>query len=198
MFGSDDFPLGPNNQFPRQRISNYGVQIIPPVSMQDTYLSGNNTVSKLPNLEKDFHSSISKVRRRMRHGWAIRRGGLPIIGLFRPRYAPKSSLGQEEEYHGMDYDPIYDRSGGRFDEGETDDSVGRVIPFTNPFVTALVGRIGAKVIRPATETKVSMKDMTGHGRRRAIGYMMGRRVKPVVGSWGWMKGVQNLLAMRRY
>lgn len=165
MFKGDSFPLGPNGRFPRKRMSNYGVSIIPPVSMQDTYLSGHNTVAKLPSTEKNYHSSVNKVKGRMKQGMAIRRGGTPTVELFRPRYAPLSRLG--EEYEDMDQDDAYTPRSE--DEGETDDSVGRVVG----------GRmmskkmIGSKVMRPATGAR------------------------SVVGSSNWLKGVQKLLGNPR-
>jgi len=180
MFKSDDFPLGPNGQFPKQRIATYGNPLIPPVSMQDTYLSGNNTVSRMPSIEKDFTSSNRKVKDRMKYGMAMRRGGVPTVDLFRPRYAPKSrlkrtGLGQEEhaefeeQYGSMDMDPTFDFFGERMDEGETDDSVGRVVNGR-----MMSGRmIGSKEIRPATM-------------RRPVS-------RSVVGSGGWLKGIQKLL-----
>jgi len=172
MFGSDSFPLGPNNRFPKQRISSYGVVMIPPVSMQDTYLSGHNTVARLPNTEKDFHSSVNKAKRRMKNGMAIRRGGIPTVELFRPRYAPQSRLGEEDreiEYRSMDQDPMFDSEGHRFDEGETDDSVGRVV--------------GGRIV---SERMIGSKAIRGATFERPIS-------QSVVGSGGWLKGIQKLL-----
>lgn len=177
MFGSDNFPLGPNNQFPRKRISNYGVNLIPPVSMQDVYLSGHNTVAKLPSIEKDFYSSIQKAKGRMKQG-KMMRGEVRHrdIDRFRPRYAPKSSLrhalGQEDIEEGMEEDVVFDSGGSRIDEGETDDSVGRVIGGR-----MFSGRmIGSRAIMPATSVRPTSRS--------------------VVGSGGWLKGIQRLLGNR--
>lgn len=119
MFGSDNFPLGPNGQYPKVRRQSYGAMLNPPVNAQDVYLSGHNTVSKLPSTEKDFHSSVNKAKGRMKRGEAVRKGGRGFDYL-RPRFAPKGLRG-EEEYEGMDRDQLYVE---RADEGETDDSVG--------------------------------------------------------------------------
>lgn len=130
MFGSDSFPLGPNGKFPRKRIRSFDRKLIPGVSTQDTYLSGGSSVSKLPNLERDFHSSNAKAKARLMSGAIIRRGGYPGINRFRPRYAPffgsrKWGLSGYEDFEAMmDADPVYDSNMALMDEGETDDSVG--------------------------------------------------------------------------
>jgi hypothetical protein len=126
MFGSDSFPVGPNNRFPKKRMSSYGVMLIPPVSMQDTYLSGNNTVAKLPSTEKNYHTSVDRAKGRMKEGDVVRtRCRHMDIDRFRPRYAPPSSLrhalGQDED---LDEDSVYIERAG--DEGEVDDSVGQL------------------------------------------------------------------------
>lgn len=124
MFKSDNFPLGPNGRFPKQRVRTAGNELIPAVSMQDTYLSGHNTAAKLPSIEKDFHSSVNKVKGRMKQGEMMRdKNRHKNSDRFRPRHAPKGLRG-EEEYEGMEKDAIYDTSGQRMDEGEVDDSVG--------------------------------------------------------------------------
>lgn len=71
MFGSDSFPLGPNGQYPKQRISNAGNELCPPEDMDEVYLGA---VAKLPVRERDFHSSLSKVKNRMKVGRAMREG----------------------------------------------------------------------------------------------------------------------------
>jgi hypothetical protein len=130
MFGSDSFPLGPAGGFPKRRWNSYGRLLVPGVSMQDTYLSGRNTVSKLPNIERDFASSNNKAKGRMKQGRAIRSGGFRGINRFRPRYAPffsplRNTMSGEEDFEAMlDTDPVYDSSGALMDEGMTDDSVG--------------------------------------------------------------------------
>lgn len=118
-FGSDNFPLGPAGGYPKVRRRSYGAMLNPPVNAQDVYLSGGNTVSKMPSIEKDFNSSINKAKGRMKRGSAMRRGGRGFDYL-RPRYAPTGLRG-EDEYEGMDRDAKFEQ---RFDEGETDDSVG--------------------------------------------------------------------------
>lgn len=129
-FGSDSFPLGPAGGFPRQRIRSFGNRLIPGVSMQDTYLSGGSSVSKLPNLERDFNASNQKVKNRLTREAKVIRGGYKGVNRFRPRFAPyfggalpKGMSGEEFEEM-MDTDPVYDASGTLTDEGETDDSVG--------------------------------------------------------------------------
>lgn len=166
MFSGDSFPVGPNGQFPKQRVKTAGNELIPAVSMQETYLSGRNTAAKLPSIEKDFHSSVNKVKGRMKQGQVMRgRRRHGDMDRFRPRYAPKGLRG-EEEYESMDYDPLYDSFGMRMDEGETDDSVGRVIG--GRIVSSRM--IGSQSLRPATGTRPA-----------------------VIGSGGWLKGVQKLL-----
>lgn len=130
MFGSDNFPLGPNGQFPKKRMNSFGRMLIPGVSAQDTYLNGGSSVSKLPNLERDFNQSNQKVKGRLTREAKIIRGGFKGVNRFRPRYAPyfggrmPVGMSGEDFEHGMDTDPVYDASGHLMDEGETDDSVG--------------------------------------------------------------------------
>lgn len=133
MFGSDNFPLGPAGGYPKQRIRSFNNPLIPGVSMQDTYLSGGSTVSKLPNLERDFNASNQKVKGRLKQGSQIRGGGgYRGVNRFRPRYAPffgsrripKGMSGYEDDFEQMmDVDPIYELEQAG-DEGEVDDSVG--------------------------------------------------------------------------
>lgn len=254
MFGSDSFPVGPNNRFPRQRVSTYGNQLIPPVSMQDTYLSGNNTVAKLPSTEKNYHTSVNKVKGRMKEGDVVRtRYRHMDIDRFRPRYAPPSSLrhalGQDED---LDEDSVYIERAG--DEGETDDSVGqwggiraamesararamaerKVVPVMGSGhhnIRTAVEKIGTKAIHPATgipkvarqepgwgwgwgrRTPTGWGEMPEHDRERMLAIKREmeeerqrkleeerqRKLKmelyhPVVGSGGWLKGIQALFA----
>lgn len=95
MFGSDSFPLGPNGQFPRQRIGSAGNEIAPPERMEEMY--SRNRYAKLPVTEKDYHSSVNKVKGSMKYGRMIR----GEESEFRPRYAPKSrvqqSMGEYED-----------------------------------------------------------------------------------------------------
>lgn len=87
-FGSNDFPLGPNGQFPRQRISSAGNEIAAPEMMEGIYsVSG---VAKLPVIERDFHSSLNKVKGRMKQGKIMREG--QDADKFRPKYAAKSKV----------------------------------------------------------------------------------------------------------
>jgi hypothetical protein len=88
MFGSDSFPLGPNGQFPRQRISSAGNEIAPPEEMEGLY--GMSGVAKLPVIERDFHSSLNKVKGRMKQGRMMREG--QDVDKFRPRSAGKSKV----------------------------------------------------------------------------------------------------------
>jgi hypothetical protein len=75
MFGSDNLPLGPNGQFPRQRISSAGNEIAPPEEMEAMYEESSlNGISKLPVRERDYRSSLNKVQNRMKHGRAMREG----------------------------------------------------------------------------------------------------------------------------
>lgn len=156
MFGSDNFPLGPAGGYPKQRIRSFSNPLIPGVSAQDTYLSGGSSVSKLPNLERDFNSSNQKVKGRLKDGSQIR-GGFRGVNRFRPRYAPffgvrrapKELSGFEDDFEPMmDTDPIYvlEQAG---DEGEVDDSVGyyrgrdfrgRMSPFAGLLKRGVAGR----------------------------------------------------------
>lgn len=102
MFSGDGFPVGPNGRFPKQRIATAGNELIPPVSMQETYLRSN--VAKLPVVEKDFHSSVNRVKGRMQRGEMIRKG--QGSDKFRPKMAAKGKLsgeGEEESYQGESY-----------------------------------------------------------------------------------------------
>jgi hypothetical protein len=71
-FGSDDFPLGPNGQFPKQRINSAGNEIFAPEDMEEAY--GMSGVAKLPIRERDYNSSLNKVKGRMKYGRAMRQG----------------------------------------------------------------------------------------------------------------------------
>lgn len=72
MFGSDNLPLGPNGQFPKQRIASAGNEVAEPEDMDDLYLG--STIAKLPVRERDFRSSLNKVKDRMKYGRAMREG----------------------------------------------------------------------------------------------------------------------------
>lgn len=70
MFGSDNFPLGPNGQFPKQRIATAGNELLPPEDMEESYLLSG--IAKLPVRERDFHSSVNKAKGRMKIGRMMR------------------------------------------------------------------------------------------------------------------------------
>lgn len=91
-FGSNDFPLGPNGQFPRQRIGNFDNRIAPPNRVEDVYR--RNRGSKLPVVEKEFSSSVEKVKRRMKMGREMRKN--QRADKFRPQYTA-----EELEMSGM-------------------------------------------------------------------------------------------------
>jgi len=75
MFGSDNLPLGPNGQFPKQRISSAGNEIAPPEEMEAMYEESSlNGIAKLPIRERDYRSSLNKVQNRMKYGRAMREG----------------------------------------------------------------------------------------------------------------------------
>jgi len=71
-FGSNDFPLGPNGQFPRQRVGNFGNRIAAPNRVEDMYRG--SVVSRLPVVEKDYNSSVERAKRRMKMGSPMRKG----------------------------------------------------------------------------------------------------------------------------
>ena len=97
MFSGDDFPLGPNGQYPRQRISSYGNEIAAPQEMEELY--GMSEVARLPVIERDFHSSLNKVKGRMKQGKRMRQESDRNEDQFRPRYAAKGKLSRR----GMNY-----------------------------------------------------------------------------------------------
>ena len=84
MFSGDDFPLGPNGQFPKQRISSAGNEIYAPEDMEEVYLESG--LAKLPVRERDFNSSLNKVQKRMKSGRPMREG--QDENKFRPRRMP--------------------------------------------------------------------------------------------------------------
>lgn len=93
-FGSNGFPLGPNGQYPKQRVSSYNTSdIAPPNRVEDVYTG--NRGSKLPAVEKDFGSSINKAKWRMKQGSMMRQG--QDVDKFRPRGAGKSKIRRAEE-----------------------------------------------------------------------------------------------------
>lgn len=89
-FGSNDFPLGPNGSFPKQRINSAGNEIAAPEEMEELYdMSG---VARLPVIERDFHSSLNKVKGRMKQGRIMRQESDKDVDKFRPRHAAKSKV----------------------------------------------------------------------------------------------------------
>jgi len=84
MFGSDDFPLGPAGGFPKQRINSAGNEIHDPQDMEEAYLESG--FAKLPVRERDFNSSLQKVKGRMKQGKMMREG--QDEQKFRPRIMP--------------------------------------------------------------------------------------------------------------
>jgi len=91
MFSGDDFPLGPNGQFSRQRISSAGNEIAAPEEMEALYEESEMSgVAKLPVVERDFHSSLNKVKGRMKQGRMMREG--QDVDQFRPKHAAKSKV----------------------------------------------------------------------------------------------------------
>lgn len=84
MFSGDDFPLGPNGQFPKQRINSAGNEIHAPEDMEEVYLESG--LAKLPVRERDFNSSLQKVKGRMKQGRMMREG--QDEQKFRPRRMP--------------------------------------------------------------------------------------------------------------
>lgn len=192
-FGSDSFPLGPNNRFPRKRMSSYGVMLIPPVSMQDTYLSGNNTVAKLPSTEKNYHTSVDRAKGRMKEGEVVRtRRRHMDIDRFRPRYAPPSSLrhalGQDED---MDNDSVYIERAG--DEGEVDDSVGQLPSLFRGLRNLLTQPAKVHTPVPVTQanTKPAMQSaITGAWRTRPT------VAETMRGKWGRMLIADKVLSER--
>jgi len=81
MFGSDSFPLGPNGQFPKQRISSAGNEIAAPEQMEGLYSASGGV--RLPVVERDFHSSLNRIKGRMKQGKMMRIG--QNAQKFRPR-----------------------------------------------------------------------------------------------------------------
>ena len=81
-FGSNDFPLGPNGQYPRQRVGNFGNRIAAPNRVEDVY-RGNGGV-RLPVVEKDFSSTVERAKGRMKMGREMRAG--QKVNKFRPKY----------------------------------------------------------------------------------------------------------------
>ena len=90
-FGSNDFPLGPNGQFPKQRIRSAGNEVFAPERMEEAYEGCG--LAKLPSTEKDYDSSVRKVQSRMKMGKPHKNSeAYDDLDKFRPKYAPKSSL----------------------------------------------------------------------------------------------------------
>jgi hypothetical protein len=98
MFGSDDLPLGPNNAYPRKRIGSFGNMVASPEEIYE--MSG---LAKLPIRERDYHSSVNRVKGKMKTGRMMREGqdeekfsprGLRLRTVGRRL---KFGLGEEEE-----------------------------------------------------------------------------------------------------
>lgn len=87
-FGSNGFPLGPNGEYPKQRINRFNSVMNPIRRVEDVYRDSNE--AKLPVVERDFNSSINKVKRNMKQGRIMREG--QDVDLFRPRTAKKSKV----------------------------------------------------------------------------------------------------------
>lgn len=80
MFNTELKELAPPGGFPRQRIRNYGVDIIPPPSVYNMY----SDVSRLPVYEMNFNDQIDQVRRRVAAGVPrVSEGGEGIGALHR-------------------------------------------------------------------------------------------------------------------
>lgn len=92
-FGSNDFPLGPNNQYPRQRIRNFGNMVAPPNRVEDVYRDNNQV--QLPVVEKEYNSSVEKVKRRMKFGREMRKGQRP--DKFRPKNIKQLKMEESED-----------------------------------------------------------------------------------------------------
>jgi hypothetical protein len=66
MFSGNDFPVGPNNQFPKQRIDTSGNMIAPAVDVVGSYM--NSPVANLPTIEKEYSSVVNRAKRHMAFG----------------------------------------------------------------------------------------------------------------------------------
>jgi hypothetical protein len=97
MFSGDDFPLGPNGQFPKQRISSAGNEIYAPQDMEEVYLESG--LAKLPVRERDFNSSLQKVKGRMKQGKMMREG--QDEQKFRPRGMRLKTVGRRLKFGDM-------------------------------------------------------------------------------------------------
>jgi len=88
-FGSNTFPLGPNGEYPKQRVNNFNSSDIAPSNrVEDVYRT--NRQSRLPVVERDFTSSLNKVQRKMKQGKMMREG--QDEDKFRPRSAGQSKV----------------------------------------------------------------------------------------------------------
>jgi len=88
-FGSNTFPLGPNGEYPKQRISNFNSHdIASSERVEDVYRT--NRQSRLPVVERDFTSSLNKVQRKMKQGKMMREG--QDEDKFRPRSKMRKHL----------------------------------------------------------------------------------------------------------
>lgn len=150
MFGSDSFPLGPNGQFPRQRIATAGNELIPPQNMEETYLRSDEAQIPQEMIERDFNVSNQRVKGRMRFG-AVKHD--EDVDMFRPRYAPPTRLRSHE------------------DEGEVDDNVGRVVG-GRMVSSRMVGPAqmrGATAARPVSRSVIGSEGWL-RGIQRLLGY----------------------------
>jgi hypothetical protein len=106
MFSGDDFPLGPNGRYPKQRINSAGNEIAAPEEMEGLY--GNNGYAKLPVVERDFNSSLNKVKGRMKQGKMMRSEKRE----FRPRYTLKSNVQMDgDDTEGLGYEMVRYKDG---------------------------------------------------------------------------------------
>lgn len=80
-FGSNSFPLGPNGQFPRQRVGVFNNMIAPPNRVEDVY-RGNGSV-RLPVVEKEYVTTVERAKQRMKKGRIMRQG--QRADKFRPK-----------------------------------------------------------------------------------------------------------------
>ena len=102
-FGSNDFPLGPNGQFPPQRIGNFDKRIAhPQMTIEEQYNNYNG--ARLPAVEEEYSSSVDKVKRRMKFGREMRKE--QKADKFRPRYAPKLDMRNDEYEENMSAVPF--------------------------------------------------------------------------------------------
>jgi len=165
-FGSDSFPLGPNGQFPRQRIYSAGNEIADPEEMEGLY--GMSEVAKLPVVECDFHSSLDRVKGKMKQGRMMR------MGQDEDKFIPRYALEGEDDGLGKSWRKKFKKL-KRMKKFAIFGAAGAILPKK---LGMNMVKTGTKVVAPASMLlglgEIGLSGYTSSGRKIARTWRYGR------------------------